>query len=107
MTYQLSSRDILLSSLILIGLLVLYLSSVQEKHMGRHGFPCYCKKCEHTLINDAMNGDKTAMGKLQEATVSYASDTYDVLYASPYFTLLILVLIGGGVYVYSQSQQRQ
>ncbi len=106
MTYEISARDILLSSLVIIGLLVLYLTSVQDKHMGRHNFPCYCKKCENTLINDAMNGDKTAMGKLHEATVSYASQTYDMFYADPYFTLLVLFLIGGGVYMYSQSRRQ-
>ena len=34
---------------------------------GTSGMPCYCEKCEHKLINEAMNGDPAAQQKLQNA----------------------------------------
>lgn len=56
---------------------VFYILNKGSNHSGRQGFPCYCKKCEETLVQEANNGDPNAMRKLAMAVEggAYKSDT--------------------------------
>lgn len=101
MYFQLSNRDLMVSVAVLFFLMVFYLFSTGSNHAGRHGYPCYCKKCEHQIIDAAAKGEPKAIRKLEEATyVQSESAQYNGMSSFNYL-LLVLLMIGGGMYILS------
>lgn len=99
---QFTQQDMMISVAIIVILVFLYLNSVQDSHMGRHGFPCYCKKCEHLA---PPSGEKGILPGIAERISEPICSPSGVL--SPSFMLFVLILIAGGVYIFSMSKPQQ
>jgi riboflavin transporter FmnP len=54
----------------LVGAAIFYIAMY---YANKHKFPCYCEKCESTIIDAANKGDPVAQRKLAEAIINVES----------------------------------
>ena len=75
-----------------------YLFYMKSDHSGRQGYPCYCKKCEHDLVDGANAGDAQAQALLRQLTIFQNEQQK----SSTLRIFVVVALVALGVFLYQK-----
>jgi hypothetical protein len=88
--YQTHNVPYLVTGIVILAVGTYVVLSITNKP----GFPCFCPKCEHKLIEDAESGDATAQAKLQRAMYDNEAPAYLSMFGPLSFFVLLILLVG-------------
>lgn len=85
---------------VICGVVLVSIFAYVNTFFNRHNFPCFCKKCEQVLVDEAINGNPSALAALEGG--QYKTNFMQLGPLSWVVGLFIVALIATGIYMLQQ-----